>query len=224
MAFGGYTVDVQTTKLPQKVATGFNKCFENMMGASYEMIAYLGSKVVNGVNHAFLAKQTLIVGNDVKSIVFIILNEKPGDVAAETFSIVEISTLMSNGGGNNALGGISINPTTEIPDEAKAVFNKHFGGFLGANNIPFALLATQMVHGGAYFFAVESTMVTSPGRMTSGKVKTINLVKVFSDFSEIESIEVLGGASAATLEESKNESGSNGVLNYAFTWSTKMWP
>ena len=156
---GSYTVDVHAGSMPQKVATGFGKVFENMVGASYEPIAYLGSKVVNGTNHAILAEQTLITGKDVKSIVLVVLNEKPGDVNGENFSIVEISTLASNGG---QMGGLMIDPKTEIPADAKEVWDKHFAGFVGANNTPFALLATQVVNGIAYLFAVESTMIVSP--------------------------------------------------------------
>ena len=166
-----------------------------------------------------MCKQILVVNEDVKSIVLVILNEKPGDVAAETFSIVEISTFMSNGG---ALGGLNIAPTTNIPAEAQAIFDKHFGGFLGANNKAFALLATQLVHGGAYVFAVESSMVVAPGKMTSGAIKSINLVKVFSDFSEIETINILDGIAEGQLLGTGEEKPE--TVGYAFPWLSKAWP
>jgi len=213
MSFGGYEVKV-STGMPQKVATGFNKVFENMCGARYTPIAYLGSKVVNGTNHAVLCEQKLVVAEDVTSIVLVILNEKPGDVNGENFSIVEIDTLLSNGG---KLGGLSINPVTDIPAEAKEVWDRHFAGFVGANNKPFALLATQVVRGGAYVFAVESTMIVSPTCMKAGDVKSVNLVKIYGDFSEVESVEVLRGSAAGLKAEHPKDA----ALDYAFTWSAK---
>ena len=213
MSLGNYSVNVSAGAMPQKVATAFGNVFEKMVGAEYRPIAYLGSKLVNGTNHAILAEQTLVTGKDVKSIVLIVLNEKPGDVDGTKFSIVEISSLMSNGG---AFGGLNIDPQTEIPAEAKAVFDKHFAGFVGANVKPFALLATQLVHGGAYVFAVESSMVVSPSLMKSGNTKSVNLVKVFADFSEIETLEVIRGKSE---DEAKgNLASANNKTDYAFTW------
>lgn len=201
MKIGGYVVQVETSKLPQKVASGFGKCFDNWVGASYTPIAYLGSKLVNGINHAILAEQNLIIGKDVRSIVLVILNEKPGDVDGSTFSVVEIQTYLSSGTGK--LGGININPTTDIPADAKAVFDKHYGGFFGANNTPIALLATQAVNGIAYFFAVESKMVVSPTAeqtlYTSGNQRTIQLVKMYGNYNEIEVTDILSGSAAGQL-------------------------
>ena len=216
MSFGGYTIKVATGAMPQKVATGWGKVFENMVGAKYEPIAYLGSQVVNGTNHVILAVQKLIYKEDITSIVLVVLNEKPGDVTGDTFSIVEISNLLSNGG---KLGGLVIDPKTDIPAEAKAVFDKHFAGFLGAANKPFALLATQMVRGGAYVFAVESTMVVSPSASKDGTPKSINLVKVFGDFDELDSVEVLSGVAAPEDGALKGAAGDTKALSYAFSWN-----
>ena len=196
MVIGGYEIKVSAGSLPEKVATGFNKVFENMLGATYEPIAYLGSKVVNGTNHAIMAEQTLVTGKDVKSIVLVVLNEKPGDVDGSNFSIVEISTLISNGG---QMGGMNIDPQIKIPADAMEVFEKQFAGFVGAQVKPFALLATQVVRGAAYVFAVESTMIVSPSFMKANQPKSVNLVKLYSDFSEIETIEVIRGTKPAEL-------------------------
>ena len=210
MLLGGYEINVSTSGMPQKVATGFAKVFESMVGASYEPIAYLGSQLVNGTNHALLCKQTLIVKEDVKAIVLVVLNEKPGDVDGSNFSIVEIKTLVSDGGAHK-LGGLDIAPVTEIPAEALEIFNKHFGGFLGAKNKPFALLATQMgVRGGGYLFAVESDMVVSPTSMVAG-TKSVNLVKIYGAFDEIETTPVLVGSNP----------NAEMLVGYSFTWGVK---
>ena len=71
---GGWSVNVEVGKMPQKVATAFSK-LGDLVGASYTPIAYLGSQVVNGINHAVLAEQTVLTGKDTKNIVVIIFNE-----------------------------------------------------------------------------------------------------------------------------------------------------
>ena len=73
---GSYNINVTPGKLPQKVATAFGEIFSNMVGAEYTPIAYLGDKVVSGVNHAILATQTMITGTDVHNVVLVVLNEK----------------------------------------------------------------------------------------------------------------------------------------------------
>lgn len=198
MKIGSYVINVSTGSMPQKAATGFGKVFDGIIGASYTPIAYLGSKLVNGTNYAFLAEQTLITGKDIKSIVLIIINQKPGDADGSTSSIVEIKTLLSNGG---PMGGLNISPTTNIPDDAMKVYNEHFGGFLGAKNKPFALLGTQVVHGVTYIFGVESKMVINSNSEKSwltdnNNTASVLLVKVNSDFSEIETTEVISGVNS----------------------------
>lgn len=191
MKLGSYTINVSCGSMPQKVATGFGKVFEGFVGAEYKPIAYLGSKVVNGVNHAILAEQDLVTGKDIKSIVVLVLNEKPGDVGGETFSIVSIEPVLSDAG---LMGGYSINPVTDITDEAKAAFDKAFQGFLGSNVKPFVQLATKVVKGIEYVFAAELSMVVSPAAMKAGDTSSIALVKVFSDFSEISIDTIIEGS------------------------------
>lgn len=202
MKLGSYTVNVSCGSMPQKVASGFSALFGPIVGAEYEPLAYLGSKVVNGVNHAILAKQTLITGKDIKNIVVIVLNEKPGDVTGDSFTVVSIEPVLSDTG---LMGGYSISPTADIPTEAKAAFDKAFQGFLGSNVKPFMLLATKVVKGFEYVFAAEMSMVLSPTAMKSGGVKSVAIVKVFSDFSEISIDTIVEG-------RGEEETPSNGAL------------
>ena len=210
---GNYTIKVSTSSMPQKVATGLDKVFEGFTGAKYEFIAYLGSQVVNGTNHAILAKQTLITAKDVTSLALVILNEKPGDVAGETLSIAEIQRLITDEG---LMGGFHIDPMTTIPEEALKVFNMRFGKFVGATNKPIALVATQVVNGMAYIFAVESSRVVAPAAGASVSVSPveISLVKIFSNYDTIETVcDVLSGSSVA-----ENAKYSETKFGYAFTW------
>ena len=69
---GSWNVNVVTNGMPQKVATAIGALSEKLIGAEYEPIAYLGSQVVNGTNHAVLAKQILTTGRDTTNIVVIV--------------------------------------------------------------------------------------------------------------------------------------------------------
>ena len=188
---GSYEIKVSTSGMPQKVATAFSELFGHMVGATYEMIAYLGSKQVSGVNHAILATQTMITGQDVHNVVLIVLNEKE-----DKFEIVEITNILSDSG---RMGGIKVDPTTNIPEDAMKTFERNFSGFLGSRVKPFALLATQVVNGYKYYFAAESRMVLSPTAMEMGKTDKIVLVEVYDNYDSIEFDTIIEGVPAQGL-------------------------
>lgn len=182
---GSYEIHVVPGKLPQKVASAFTEIFGNMVGAEYSVIAYLGSKVVSGVNHAILATQTMITGNDVHNVVLIVLNEKD-----DKFSLVEMTNVLSDSG---LMGGVQINPTTDIPEEAMKVLEDNLAGFVGSNVSVFALIGTQVVNGVKYIFAGETEMVLSPEAMTKGNPNRVVLISVYSNYDKIEFKEILEG-------------------------------
>lgn len=194
---GSYQVNVQVGKLPQKVASAFTSVFEGWVGASYTPVAYLGSKITNGTNHAILAFQTLITGSDVHNIVIVVLNEKPaGGEDAGAFTIADIQTVLSDGG---QLGGISIAPTSTIPAEAMSAFSKNFVGLLGGKIKPFALLATQMVNGPKYIFAVETSMVVSPNAILEGGADRVCLLTVLGNYGGFGLTPILEGTPKTLL-------------------------
>ena len=219
-----YDIKINVHGMPQKVASGFSNVLNNMFGATYEFISYLGSKTIDkvGINHALLCKQTLTTKKDVTSLVLVILNEKENDVRGEFLTLVEIKTLLSDAG---LTGGYHIDPITEIPNEIREIFDKSFKNFLGANNNPFALVATQVVNGIAYVFAVESDMIISPNAVVKSNGKSISLIKVYSNYNKVEVLsEILEGAAP------DQDNNSNNKLGYAFTWLasddkfTAIWP
>lgn len=192
---GSYTIDVQPGRLPQKIASAFDDLLGNLVGADYTPIAYLGSKVVEGINHAVLAGQVLTTGNDIHNVVLIIFHEKP--VKAEPdehrVEVVEIRSLVSDGG---QLGGLNVSPTLQIPVEAKEAFNK---SLFGSKVVPFALLATQMVNGAKYVFAAETQMVVSPTAIQEGNTKRVCLVTVHANDKDIDIAPFLEGVPSGNL-------------------------
>ena len=188
---GSWNVNIEMGALPQKIATAFDKLGEELIGAEYTAIAYLGSQVVNGTNHAVLAEQTVLAGKDTKNIVLVIFNEK-----ADVVTLVNIERVVEGGG---ELGGNDVNVQTDIPDEAKAAFDSSFAGFVGSTVKPVALLATKVTKGTSYVFVAEvAPVVPDPEK----KVAIVAVNGMTKDVA------------FADLLTSKL----NGSLGYAFNW------
>ena len=73
--FGGINVVEQQelTKMPQEAATAWD-AVEELVGAKYKPVAYVGDQVVKGVNHVFIAEQTLMTSTPERRIVTIKVN------------------------------------------------------------------------------------------------------------------------------------------------------
>lgn len=75
----------------QKAASAWNGIeWSALMGASYKPLLYVGTQIVKGVNHCFIAEQTLITREPVKHIVTIKINEFDGEYTIVKGSIVQI--------------------------------------------------------------------------------------------------------------------------------------
>jgi hypothetical protein len=194
---GIWNVNVTVDAMPQKVATAVGELSEQLIGYEYTPIAYLGSQVVNGTNHAVLAEQTVLTGKDTKNVVVLIFNEKPNEMKA---TLVNIERVIEQGG---EMGGIHVDVQTDIPAEAIEAFKTTFEGFVGSKIKPFALLGTQVTKGVNYIFAAEVTGVTAE------PVTTVELVTVNGMTKEY---------AFADLLDSRSDVMS---LGYAFTWLKK---
>jgi len=149
---GTWDVNVSVGSMPQKVASAVSALSETLIGTMYTPIAYLGSQVVNGINHAVLAEQTVLAGKDTTNIVLMIFNEKGTECA-----LTNIERVLESG---NGFGGIDINVQTEINSTAQSLFDRTFEYFCGSTVTPFALLGTQVVKGLNYIFACTVKNVT----------------------------------------------------------------
>lgn len=175
---GSWNVDVVTGAMPEKVATACGKLNEQLIGAEYAPIAYVGSQVVNGTNHAVLMEQTILSGKDVKNVVLVIFNEKPNDI---DLTLVNIERVVEGGVG---AGATVVDVKTEIPAEAKDAYDAAIDGFVGSAVEPFALLATQVVKGIDYIFAAEvKPVVQDP--VTKLCVVTVNGLDKKITFTDI---------------------------------------
>ena len=195
MKTSGWNIDVEVGKMPQKVATAYAELTENLVGVEYEPIAYLGSQVVNGVNHAVLAKQIIINGRDSENIVVLTFNEQNTGVV-----LVGITPVIRSGAPLcGVLGGVKLDVQTDIPEEAMNAFTDAYEGYVGVKVEPFALLGTQVVNGINYIFAAVLTGVTAEPEQKA-VIVTVNPIAKTVDIGD--------------MLDSKHEAS----LKYAFTW------
>ena len=191
---GNWKIEVNKNGMPQKVATAFAKLAETLIGAEYEPIAYIGSQVVNGINHAVLAKQTILTGKDTENVVVVIFNEKPNEMEATLVSIERVVE------GGLPMGGTHIaDVSAEIPEEAMTTWNEAFEGFVGSKVEPFAYLGSQVVNGVNHIFAATSTPVV-PDATSKVAIVIVNSLTKEVTFTD--------------LMNSKCDN----ALGYAFTW------
>jgi hypothetical protein len=173
---GSWEINVAVESMPQKIASAMGKLQEQLIGAEYKPIAYLGSQLVNGVNHAVLAEQTILSGKDTKNVVVLIFNEKGMEC-----TLVNIERVVEGGDG---MGAVEVNVKTDIPADALAAYAKVMDGFAGSDVKPFALLATQVVAGIDYIFAAEMKLVTAEPVSKVVKV-TVNSLRDTVQFVDI---------------------------------------
>ena len=173
MKLGGYQINVQVGKMPQKVATAFSKIFNNIMvGASYVPIAYIGSQSVNTyTNHAILAEQTIVTGKDTKNAVLIIINEKP-----QGLTLSSIIPVLETGA---PIGGtvVGVRVGNDIPDVASDAFNAAFKDFVGSSIKPIAYLGSQQANGVNFYFVAECKPLIGGNNTNS----VVNLVTINSN-------------------------------------------
>lgn len=172
MKTGNWNIDVNINGMPQKIATAFDKLEDTLVGARYVFIAYLGSQVVNGINHAVLAKQIVTTGLDSANIVMLIFNEKPRETEA---TLVAIERIVEEGG---ELGGtnISVDKVLDLEGEPMKIWYGAFEGYVGISMRPIAYLGNQVVNGASHIFAATAEPMTLEGTKEA-VVVTINTMQ-----------------------------------------------
>ena len=175
---GAWDIKPVVGMMPEKVASAMTALGETLLGASYEPIAYLGSQVANGINHAVLAEQTMVTAEDHKNIVLMKFNEKGMEC-----NLFAIEPVLQEGG---MFGGYKINVAVgdDIPDEAMDAFNKVMKNYLGVSVTPIALLASKVVKGVSMTFAATVTPVY-PNAATSVQLLTVNALTNTIDFADV---------------------------------------
>ena len=175
---GAWNINVVTEGMPQKVATAFSEAASTLLGAEYTPIAYLGSQMANGINHAVVAEQTIVSGKDHKNIVLMKFNENGMEC-----HLFAIEPHVQEGG---EFGGYVVNAKLgkDIDSEAIASFNAVMDGFVGSKVELVAQLATKVVKGINYVFLATVTGVY-PDAKQQVKMVTVNSLMNHVDFADV---------------------------------------
>ena len=176
--FGGWDINVSTTGMPQKIASVLNDDLR-VGHCKYKFVATLGSQQVNGTNYAILAQQTVLTGEDVNNAVVMVFNEKPDSM---DIALTGVKKIVERGG---KFGGISVNMSTIIPEEAMDALNTAKQEFVGNKIEPFAFIGTQITKGVNYILIAEVTPTALNGK-TKIELVTVNLLAEKKlEFSEV---------------------------------------
>ncbi len=176
---GEWKIEISLDRMPEKIASAIIGLNEQLIGAKYWPIAYLGSQIVNGTNYAVLAEQKILDANSTKNIVLVVFNVAPQALKA---TLVYIEPVLN--GFLLPAGGIHINEKYTITDEAQAAFDSVIKDFVGSKVEPFAFLATQITNGTNYTFAAVVTPVNLDA-IQSVELVTVNPKNKFIHFEKI---------------------------------------
>ncbi len=188
--FGGYDiVNIPACKLPQDVASSvFGVINSGMLGATYDPIWYIGSQLVNGKNHIFLAKEIRSTKHRDKSIVGLVINVPPSKDAfkGEGAKVVEIIE------------------EAKLPDDLQCLFNKALQGLVGVGYKPLFYIGKQVVKGMNYYFVAEAKPIYPDSEPYPVQI----CINEFENQVSIVSIEKI----------ENNDNSKDQKLGYAFTW------
>lgn len=77
-------------KLPQKAASAWT-AVEELIGATYKPLVYLGEQLVNGTNYYFIAEQTLMTNPLIRRVIKFAIYEHDGEYQMLDESIMQIA-------------------------------------------------------------------------------------------------------------------------------------
>lgn len=140
---GGRTFKMQRAdKLPQDLASAFAALYGGRVGGAYKPLYYVGTQVVNGINHMLIVERTMLVsgGKEVKDFAVVVINIPAGDFKAEAATVVS-----------------EVDATDFVlRDDIEKGIKKALVEFTGANHKPILELGEQIVKGKNYHFICES--------------------------------------------------------------------
>lgn len=133
------------SSMPQKLATGWDAAMEGFVGSDFTPQFLIGTQLVNGINYAVIAEQTLIVKDPTKHIAVVIVNV-PFNMTGEGSKIIRVISA----------------DAPEVPADVMALFNSATSKLLGSNHRSILFIGSQVVSGMIFYLICES-MPVRPG-------------------------------------------------------------
>jgi hypothetical protein len=146
---------------------------EEYVGASFEPIWYIGTQVVNGVNHKLLCRETLATRYKEQHIVTVTINIPAGSVGGEGATLVKVER------------------EAELTPEVELIFKKATSKLLGVGYTPVVYIGKQVVKGMNYYFVAEAR-VSYPEAVPYAVTMTINQFGTAATATEISPIQEPG--------------------------------
>jgi len=155
---GGWQVS-ESPEITSERRAIFDKALDGFVGVGYEPIAYLGSQVVAGTNHAFFCKAQVVYPNAQPyfAIVFIYEDLEGNAEIQDIASMTAYGELDENAGSAEQLdGGWSV---ADAQDDGMAAFDKAIEGLVGVSYTPIRVLSSQVVAGMNYCVLCQAQVV-----------------------------------------------------------------
>ena len=155
--FGGIElVNKPASSLPQDLASAFAEVNGGLLGATYVPIWYVGTQVVNGINHFLICKEIRITKEQKTCIVALVINIPPNSI------------------GGNGAKIVNIIEEADLPDEVEEGFEKATKDLLGVDYKPIMYVGKQIVHGTNYYVICQATAVY-PGAQPNAVMFAFNV-------------------------------------------------
>ena len=169
---GGWT-RAESPVITDEMRELLKKALENLVGAEYTPVAYLGYQIVAGTNHRILCRISPVVPDAKESYAIVTIYEDlNGNAAITDVKDFEVETNLQE----ELLPGGWFEPETpEVTEDAKNIFDKAMETLVGVNYVPVALLKQQVAAGMNYCYLCEAAVVY-PGAET-----TYALVYIYED-------------------------------------------
>lgn len=172
--FGSYDiVNIPANKLPQDAASAvWGAINSGLLGATYVPIWYVGSQLVNGKNHLFIAKEIRSTKNRDTAIVGLVINVPPSKDAfkgegAKLVNIIEEANLS---------------------EELSCLFDSTMRGLVGVGYTPLFYIGHQVVKGTNHYFIAQAKGIY-PGAEPYAVMICINEFQKVNSIISIEKID-----------------------------------
>lgn len=148
---GGWTV-ADDPAVTDELKAIFEKALEELVGVNYVPVACLGTQVVAGTNYCFLTQGT-VVYPDAQPQFKLVYVYKDLEGGVKLLNITDMPVVPEEDGtlsvpsSEALMGGWTYESDPAVSDELKAELTKALEGLAGADYLPVANLASQVVNG-----------------------------------------------------------------------------
>ena len=155
---GGWQAS-ESPEITSELRSVFDKALDGFVGVGYEPIAYLGSQIVAGTNHAFFCKAQVVYPNAQPyfAIVFIYEDLEGNAEIQDIAGMTAYGELDENAGSAEQLdGGWAV---TDGQDDGLVAFEKATEELVGVSYTPIRVLSSQVVAGMNYCVLCKAQVV-----------------------------------------------------------------